>query len=158
MLSLNFSSLSKSSSLLKASIFVASIPAFFAPFIATVATGIPPGIWTIEYSESTPPRSEVFIGTPITGSGVSAAHIPGRCAAFPAPAITVFIPLFFKSLAHAKKISGSLCAEMILYSYSTPISFRKSPAALITFKSESLPITIATSTILTSIVKNNIIV
>ena len=44
--------------------------AFFAPLIATQATGTPEGIWTMDSRESRPPRSLVFIGTPITGSGV----------------------------------------------------------------------------------------
>ena len=61
-----------------ARIFAARIPAFCPPLMATVATGMPDGICTIEYSESTPPKSEVFIGIPITGIGNNAAHIPGR--------------------------------------------------------------------------------
>ena len=49
--------------------------------MATVATGMPRGIWTIEYKLSTPDRELLFTGTPITGKGVSAATIPGKCAA-----------------------------------------------------------------------------
>src|SRR6185437_9644680 len=47
----------------------ASQAAFFAPAspMATVATGMPAGICTIEYRESTPPRCCVGTGTPITG-------------------------------------------------------------------------------------------
>ena len=56
------------------------------------ATGTPRGIWTIESSESRPPRCWVGIGTPITGSAVFAASIPGRCAAPPAPATITRIP------------------------------------------------------------------
>ena len=41
-----------------------------APLIAMQATGTPGGICTIESSESIPPRSDVLIGTPITGSSV----------------------------------------------------------------------------------------
>ena len=55
--------------------------------MATVATGTPAGICTMESSESCPERLEVFTGTPMTGSGVMAAAIPGRCAAPPAPAM-----------------------------------------------------------------------
>ena len=44
--------------------------------MATVATGMPFGIWTIEYNESIPLIAFVFIGTPITGKLVKAATIP----------------------------------------------------------------------------------
>ena len=40
--------------------------------MATVATGIPPGICTIEWRESTPDSARLFTGTPITGSMVAA--------------------------------------------------------------------------------------
>ena len=56
----------------------ASRPAFVALPIATVATGMPRGIWTIESSESMPPRCWVGIGTPMTGSIVLAASMPGQ--------------------------------------------------------------------------------
>jgi hypothetical protein len=38
---------------------------------------------------------EDLIGTPITGSEVMDATIPGKCAAPPAPAIIIFNPLLF---------------------------------------------------------------
>ena len=44
-----------------------------APLTATVATGMPLGIWTMASSESSPPRLASATGTPITGSGVAAA-------------------------------------------------------------------------------------
>jgi hypothetical protein len=53
----------------------------------TVATGTPAGICTIEYSESMPLIARVNTGTPITGSTVSDAIIPGRWAAPPAAAM-----------------------------------------------------------------------
>ena len=34
--------------------------------MATVATGIPRGIWTMDRSESSPFKFELFTGTPIT--------------------------------------------------------------------------------------------
>ena len=75
-------------------ICAAKIPAFFAPFSATVATGTPPGICKIESTESQPSIELLdFTGTPITGSGLMAAIMPGRCAAPPAPAIITFSPL-----------------------------------------------------------------
>ena len=84
--------------------------------MATVATGIPLGICTMEYRESTPPRSDVFMGIPITGIGKIAAHIPGRCAALPAPAIITLKPFSSALFAYSKNTSGSRCAEMIFIS------------------------------------------
>ena len=62
--------------------------AFFAPAspIANVPTGTPAGICTIDSRLSTPRSVLPSIGTPSTGSAVQAAHMPGRCAAPPAPA------------------------------------------------------------------------
>ena len=60
--------------------------------MATVATGTPRGICTIESSESFPDNALDCTGKPMTGSGVSAATMPGRWAAPPAPAITTFRP------------------------------------------------------------------
>jgi hypothetical protein len=45
------------------------------------------GIWTMESKESLPLKIEVLTGTPMTGRGVIAATIPGKCAAPPAPAM-----------------------------------------------------------------------
>lgn len=70
----------------------ASSPALRAPPIDTVATGTPAGIWTMDSSESMPSRCFSGTGTPMTGSGVTAASIPGRCAAPPAPATTTRSP------------------------------------------------------------------
>ena len=60
--------------------------------MATVATGTPPGIWTMERSESIPSSARVWTGTPMTGSVVEAAIMPGRCAAPPAPATITLRP------------------------------------------------------------------
>ena len=72
-----------------ARIAAASSAAFRAPGspIATVATGTPAGICAIESSESRPFSAFDWIGTPITGSSVFDAVMPGRCAAPPAPAM-----------------------------------------------------------------------
>ena len=59
---------------------------------ATVATGTPAGICTMESSESMPSRYFSGTGTPITGSGVTDASIPGRWAAPPAPAMITWSP------------------------------------------------------------------
>jgi hypothetical protein len=64
----------------------ASRPALRALPMATAATGTPAGICTMDSSESIPSRYFSGTGTPMTGSGVTAASIPGRCAAPPAPA------------------------------------------------------------------------
>ncbi len=47
-----------------------------------------------------------LIGTPITGSDVIEATIPGRCAAPPAPAIITFNPLPFAFCAYSTIRSG----------------------------------------------------
>jgi hypothetical protein len=60
--------------------------------IATVATGTPRGICTIESSESMPLSDAESTGTPMTGSAVFAAVMPGRCAAPPAPAMMTSMP------------------------------------------------------------------
>ena len=72
-----------------AMIATASSAAFAAPAspMASVATGTPAGIWTIESRLSRPLSARLCTGTPSTGSRVFAASIPGRCAAPPAPAI-----------------------------------------------------------------------
>ena len=82
----------RSSGSATARISAARIAAFSALPMATVATGIPRGIWTIDRSESRPPRCWVGIGTPITGRIVLAASIPGRWAAPPAPAMITADP------------------------------------------------------------------
>ena len=56
----------------------ASRPALRAPPIETVATGTPAGICTIDSSESMPSRYFSGTGTPMTGSGVTDASMPGQ--------------------------------------------------------------------------------
>src|SRR5690606_34572124 len=72
-----------------ASTEAASSAALIAPAlpIASVPTGTPPGICTIESRLSSPLSAALSTGTPKTGSVVSAATIPGRWAAPPAPAM-----------------------------------------------------------------------
>ena len=89
----------------------ASSPAFQAPPIDTVATGTPAGICTIDSSESIPSRYFSGTGTPMTGSGVTAASIPGRCAAPPAPAMTTRSPRTAASRPYLTMSSGIRCAE-----------------------------------------------
>ena len=80
--------------------------AFLAPLMATVATGTPLGIWTMESSESRPPRSLVFMGTAMTGSGVNAATTPPRCAALPAAAMITLMPRSAAVSAHSCTTAG----------------------------------------------------
>ena len=66
----------------------------------------------MERTESHPSiELEDFMGTPITGSVVIAATIPGRWAAPPAPAIITFNPLSLAFLAYSIIRSGVRCAE-----------------------------------------------
>lgn len=118
----------------------ASIAAFFAPFMATVATGMPGGICTMEYSESRPPSAFVWIGTPMTGIVVNEAVMPGRCAEPPAPAIITVIPRSFAVFAYSYILMGVLWAETIVISYDIFSSSRNVAACDITGRSESLPI------------------
>src|SRR5438552_2656132 len=114
-------------------------PAFRALPIATVATGIPAGIWTIDRSESSPSSWLSGTGTPITGSGVIDAVMPGRCAAPPAPAITTLSPRPAAPRAYSIITSGVRCADTIRTSCATPNSTSTSIAPCIVGRSESLP-------------------
>src|SRR6185312_14601625 len=84
-----------------ASIAAARSAALIAPALpmASVPTGTPAGIWTIESRLSMPFNAWVSIGTPSTGSAVIEAVIPGKCAAPPAPAITTLRPRSFAEWA-----------------------------------------------------------
>ena len=66
---------------------------FLAPQLskATVPTGIPGGICTIDISASIPFNELEPMGTPITGKFVIAATTPGRAAAPPAAVIKTLI-------------------------------------------------------------------
>ena len=56
----------------------ASSAAFLPPSIATVATGMPLGIITVDRRASMPSRAALLHGTPMTGSVVFAAIAPAR--------------------------------------------------------------------------------
>src|SRR6185437_11952731 len=60
--------------------------------MASVPTGTPPGICTMESRLSMPLSAALSIGTPSTGSGVSDATMPGRWAAPPAPTMITLRP------------------------------------------------------------------
>ena len=93
-------------------------PAFIAPSspIATLPTGIPFGICTIDNKLSNPFNLRLSTGTPITGIVVNDAIIPGKCAEPPAPAIMTEILLSSAALANLNILSGVRCAETILVS------------------------------------------
>ena len=100
----------------------ASSPALRAPPTDTVATGTPAGICTIESSESIPSRYFSGTGTPITGSEVTDASIPGRCAAPPAPAMITRSPRASAVRPYSTISSGIRCAETTSTSHATPSS------------------------------------
>ena len=91
-----------------------------------------------------PAKTVVAIGTPSTGTGVSDAVMPGRCAAPPAPAIITFSPRDFADLAYWYRRSGVRCAETILVSKGTCNSSRISAAFLSVGQSDWLPMMIPT--------------
>ena len=134
-----------------ASIEAAKIPAFFAPLIATVATGIPVGIITVARSASIPSSCADLQGIPITGSIVFAARTPARCAAMPAAAIITPNPFFTALAENSIAASGVRCALITWTSYSTPNSCNFLTAFDTTGKSLSEPIIIATFFIIFSL-------
>ena len=91
----------------------ASSAALTAPArpMASVPTGTPAGIWTMESSESSPFSVRDSTGTPSTGSGVFAAVMPGRCAAPPAAAMMTSSPRRAAESAYSKSRSGVRWAE-----------------------------------------------
>ena len=93
-----------SASSLVASIAAASSAALIAPAlpIASVPTGTPAGIWTIESRLSMPFSAWLSTGTPSTGSIVIDAAMPGRCAAPPAPAMIDLEAALARPNAHSR--------------------------------------------------------
>ena len=79
---------------------------------ATVATGTPGGIITVESKESIPPIPPDSIGIPITGRTVCAANAPAKCAAMPAAAINTLQPLFSEFFINSITSCGVLCADI----------------------------------------------
>ena len=59
---------------------------------ATVATGMPEGIWSVARRASTPFSAPPATGTPTTGSVVCAARMPPRWAAPPAAEMITLRP------------------------------------------------------------------
>ena len=113
--------------------------------IASVPTGTPPGICTIESRESSPlnalrPHRE----PPAPAGRYDAANIPGRCAAPPAPATITWIPRPAAVVAYSVSRSGVRWAETTSASNGTPNSRRTPQAARIVGRSLRDPITTPT--------------
>src|SRR6185437_670978 len=115
--------------------------AFTAPGspMASVPTGTPLGICTIESRESSPLSVVAGTGTPSTGSTVFAATIPGRCAAPPAAAMITSIPRDSADDAYSNIQSGVRCAETIFASCGTSSSISRSIAGWRCLRSDLLP-------------------
>ena len=128
------------------SMLTASRPAFVAPELPTavVATGMPPGICTMESSESQPESAWERTGTPMTGNVVCAATIPGRWAAPPAPAMMILSPLARALCANSPMSSGVRCAETTCFMYGTSKRSSISQAYLMVSQSLAEPIITAT--------------
>src|SRR5699024_6520992 len=92
----------------RATIDAASNPAFTAPEVpmASVPTGTPRGICTMESRESIPLRARDCTGTPRTGRTVRDAVMPGRWAAPPAPAMMTCRPRSSAVSAYRNSLSG----------------------------------------------------
>src|SRR5690606_15172998 len=88
--------------------------------MARVATGTPAGICTMDSSESTPESIDDCTGTPSTGRWVLAAHMPGRCAAPPAPAMITRRPRASACSAYWNNRSGVRCADTTVTSCGMP--------------------------------------
>ena len=101
-----------------ARIAAASSPALVAPALpmASVPTGIPAGIWTVDSSESIPLSALDWIGTPRTGSSVRAALTPARWAAPPAPAMMTSRPRASAPLTYSSTSAGVRWADITLTS------------------------------------------
>ena len=127
-----------------ARICAARMAAFSAPSMATVATGMPEGICTVDSSASRPSSVEDFTGTPMTGSTVLAAAAPARWAALPAAAMIAPKPLSSASRQNFAQASGVRCAERTRTSKPISRLRRRSMAFCITPRSLSLPMRMAT--------------
>ena len=106
---------------------------------------MPPGICTIDSSESSPCSAALCTGTPSTGTMVCAATMPGRCAAPPAPAMITWMPRASAPCANSAIHIGVRCADTTAFSYGTPKSSSSATACDIVSQSEVEPMMTATS-------------
>ena len=107
--------------------------------MASVPTGMPAGIWTIDSRLSMPLSAFDSTGTPNTGSGVIAAVMPGRCAAPPAPAMITLRPRPLADLAYSASRSGVRCAETMRVSCAMPSASSVCAACVMVAQSDWLP-------------------
>jgi hypothetical protein len=84
--------------------------------IASVPTGMPAGICTVESRESIPFSALDWMGTPSTGSSVRAALTPARWAAPPAPAMITSSPRPSAPATYSSTRAGVRWADMTLTS------------------------------------------
>src|SRR5436190_18162735 len=87
----------------------------------------------------------VCTGTPMTGTTVCAAIMPGRCAAPPAPAMITSMPRPAAAHAYSAISVGVRCADTTRFSCGTPKRVSISSASRIVSQSDLLPMITATS-------------
>ena len=116
----------------------------------TVATGMPPGIWTVASKASMPCNAPPSTGIPITGNIVWDAQTPAKCAAPPAAAMTTRIPRAAAPLIYSLTTSGVRWADITRTSNDTPNLSNVSKQDWIFGKSDELPINTATCAIFLS--------
>ena len=112
--------------------------------MASVPTGMPAGIWTIDSRLSMPASDWVSTGTPSTGRLVIDAAMPGKCAAPPAPAITTLSPRSLAPCAYSYSRFGVRWADTTLVSWATPSCSSVSAAWRMVSQSDLLPMMIPT--------------
>ena len=112
--------------------------------IASVPTGMPAGICTVESSESRPLSEALSIGTPSTGSSVCAATTPARWAAPPAAAIITSSPAASAAPTYSTVAAGVRWAESTRHSWATPKRASVSLALFIVSQSDLLPMRMPT--------------
>ena len=105
---------------------------------------MPPGICTMESSESMPCSAPLPTGTPSTGKCVMLATMPGKCAAPPAPAMMTATPRPAAASAYSTRRLGVRWAETIFASCGTANSTSTSWARIITSQSDWLPMMMLT--------------
>ncbi len=116
-----------------------------APLMATVATGIPFGIWTMASSESRPCRLAKAMGTPMTGQRGGGGHHPGQVGG-PAGGGDDHLDAAARPPPRAKATvsSGVRWADRTRISTGTSKERRIWTASSMTDESEELPMRMAT--------------
>src|SRR5438309_4288319 len=124
----------------------ASNAALIAPGLpmANVPTGTPPGICTMDRSESSPLSDGDSIGTPSTGKVVFAAQTPGKCAAPPAAAMRTSNRRSVALERYSNNASGARCAEIACASQGTLSSSNCAAQCCMISQSDLLPIKMPT--------------